>query len=215
MNDFKISSLFCLLGLLCLETKYKKTTADENQKLDHLESKVYKILEVSLKLVNERFLPLREKLSPKVSVMQWMLDIFPEKSYEERPVEHNGFINSHLCINAQTQLPHTEHDSSYTLITVPQQNKVERVKGNSKASFEFIINESETIIIQMRPGTIFSYSGYMLTHRQQVTEGIAESEPVINIVSYNSKRLFSNLMESFRREIQADISTNPTWKNKT
>ena len=173
---------------------------------------MYKILDSSLKLVNNRFLPLREKLSPKVSVMQWKLDIFPEKSYEERPVEHNGYINSHLCINAQTQLPHTEHDSSYTLITVPQQNKVKKVKGNNKARFEFIMNESQTIVVSMRPGTVFSYSGYMLTHRQQIIEGAEDSEPLINIVSYNSKRLFNNLMESFRREIHADKTTNPTWK---
>ena len=175
---------------------------------------MYEILDSSLKLVNNRFLPLREKLSPKVSVMQWKLDIFPEKSYEERPVEHNGYINSHLCINAQTQLPHTEHDSSYTLITVPQQNKVKKVKGNNKARFEFIMNESQTIVVSMRPGTVFSYSGYMLTHRQQIIEGAEDSEPLINIVSYNSKRLFNNLMESFRREIHADKSTNPTWKKK-
>ena len=188
---------------------------DDNQRLIDLESKVYRILSDSLNLVNDRFLPLRNKLSPKVSVMQWMVDIFPEKGYEERPVENNGFINSHLCINAQTELPHTEHDSSYTLITVPQQNKIKKNKCNNKARFELVINETETIVIHMHPATIFSYSGYMLTHRQQVTEGSVDSEPFINIVSYNSKRLFNNLMESFRREIQADKTTKPTWKKKS
>ena len=87
---------------------------------------------------------------------------------------------------------------------------MEKVKGNNKARFKFIINEIETINIHMHPATIFSYSGYMLTHRQQVIEGVVDSEPSINIVSYNSKRLFNNLMESFRRENQADKSTNPT-----
>ena len=171
-------------------------------------------MDKSLELVNCRFSPLRNNLSPKVSVMQWMLDIFPEKSYEERPVENNGFINSHLCINAETELPHTEHDSSYTLITVPQQNKINKSKRNNKARFEFVINESENIIINMKPATIFSYSGYMITHRQQVVKGIANSEPFINIATYNSKRLFSNLMESFRRDIFADKTTNPTWDKK-
>ena len=64
----------------------------------------------------------------------------------------------------------------------------------------------------MHPGTVFCYSGYMLTHRQQLTMGTHQSEPFINIVSYNSKRLFSNLMESFRREIKADKTTNPLKK---
>ena len=49
-----------------------------------------------------------------------MIDIFPEKRYNDRPLENKGFINSHLCIDAQTEIPHTEHDSSYTIITVPQ-----------------------------------------------------------------------------------------------
>ena len=41
----------------------------------------------------------------------------------------------------------------------------------------------------MQPGTVFSYSGYMLTHCQQITVGTDDSAPFINVVSYNSKRL--------------------------
>ena len=58
-----------------------------------------------------------------------MIDIFPEKRYNDRPLENEGFINSHLCIDAQTEIPHTEHDSSYTIITVPQQNTKHKTKG--------------------------------------------------------------------------------------
>ena len=49
----------------------------------------------------------------------------------------------------------------------------------------------------MQPGIVFSYSGYMLTHRQQITVGTDNSTPFVNVVTYNSKRLFNNLMESF------------------
>ena len=95
------------------------------------------------------------------------------------------------------------------------ERKKHKSKGNIKARFELFINESKTIVIHMYPGTVFCYSGYMLTHCQQLTMGTYDSEPFINIVSYNSKRLFNNLMESFRREIKADKTTNPTKNNIT
>ena len=56
----------------------------------------------------------------------------------------------------------------------------------------------------MHPGTIITYSGYMLTHRQQIIDLDTLSIPFLNIVAYNSKRLFANLMESFRRDIKVD-----------
>ena len=56
----------------------------------------------------------------------------------------------------------------------------------------------------MQPGTVFTYSGYMMTHRQQLRKRAKKGDPFINIVSYNSKRLFGNMMESFRRDIAED-----------
>ena len=56
----------------------------------------------------------------------------------------------------------------------------------------------------MHPETIITYSGYMLTHRQQIMNLDSLVVPFVNIVAYNSKRLFSNLMESFRRDIKCD-----------
>ena len=59
-------------------------------------------------------------------------------------------------------------------------------------------------MIPMHPGTIISYSGYVLTHRQQLVNFDASALTFVNIVAYNSKRLFANLMESFCRDIKAD-----------
>ena len=42
-------------------------------------TKVNDLLEHSVTLMNNRFLPLRQKLSPKVSVIQNLLEINPEK----------------------------------------------------------------------------------------------------------------------------------------
>ena len=162
--------------------------------LKKLEKKVYDILDHSVTLLNNCFIPLRQKISPKVSVMQNLLDVYLEKKYEEWHLENNGFVNSHLCINAQTGIAHTEHDSSYTIITVPPQKKTS-LATNGKyclARFELVINCYTTVVNGMYPGVMFSYSGYILTHRQQLNKSRSNNEIFTNIVSYNSKRLFSN-----------------------
>ena len=56
----------------------------------------------------------------------------------------------------------------------------------------------------MYPGILFTYSDYMLTHRQQLNNKMKDAEMFVNIVRYNSKRLFCNVMESFQRDIKED-----------
>ena len=73
-----------------------------------------------------------------------------------------------------------------------------------KGKFELKLNEKEVIVIPMHPGLILTYSGYLLTHRQQITSGDDLSSSLVNLVTYNSEQLFSNLMESFRRDINMD-----------
>ena len=133
------------------------------------------------------------------------MDIYPDRTYKKRHLEKDGFINAHLCINAATEIKHTEHDSSYTVIVVPNQNCTSSANGNnSPGRFELCINESTTMLINLYLGVIFTYSGYVLTHRQQLNRNLNESEDFINIVSYDSKRFFCNIMESFRRDIKED-----------
>ena len=149
--------------------------------------------------------------------MQTLLDIHPDKKYKDRHLENNGFINSHLCINAETEIARTEHDSSYTIITVPPQNGISRSTNGkySLAGFELVINSYTTIVIGMYPSVTFSYSGCMLTHRQQLNKSRKENKMFVNVASYNSKRLFSNLMESFCREIKEDKKSISSKKIKS
>ena len=78
-----------------------------------------------------------------------------------------------------------------------------------------MLNADKVLVVPMHPGTIITYSGYMLTHRQQIIDLDTLSLPFLNIVAYNSKRLFSNLMESFRRDILADKKSIREKKNKS
>ena len=61
------------------------------------------------------------------------------------------------------------------------------------------MNSDSMIVIPMAIGTILTYSGFLLTHRQQIQNKTTVDKPFVNIVSYSSKRLFENMMTSFRR----------------
>ena len=163
------------------------------------------MLHYSLDLIHTRFIAFRNKHSPKVAAVQSNMNIHKPTTDEQRAVEKRGYLSCHLCLNAQTQEQHTEPDASYTIIAVPK--KIDFCSKNdtsNKAQFEFMLNESKVLIVSMHPGTIITYSGHMLTHRQQIVDMDALSLPFVNIVAYNSKRLFANLMESFRSDINED-----------
>ena len=130
-----------------------------------------------------------------------------EKNVLEVPfwLVRSGIVNYNLCLNAETEHAHTECDSSFTIICVPNQEvnrKAKKIKNSG--SFEFVVSHEETIVIPMEIGTIITYSGYLLTHRQQIRNKDSEVPPFVNLVSYNSKRLFENMLESFRRYLHSD-----------
>ena len=108
-------------------------------------------------------------------------------------------------------MKHTERDSSYTTICVPPHEKESTDSGMyNKAEFEFNITDDEAIVVPLDVGTTLVYSGLMLTHRQQIRRLNDDIKPFINIVSYNSQKMFNHLMESFRREIKIDSKRKST-----
>ena len=159
---------------------------------------MYSLIHCSLELTHNHFVAFRNKQSLKVSAVQSNMNIHSHTNKVVREVENKDFLGCHLCLNAQTQEQHTESNASYMIIAVPRKilpsNKNETV---NKARFEFMLNPDQIVIVPMHPGTIITYSGYMLTHRQQIVDLDTLSIPFLNIVAYNSKRLFANLKESF------------------
>ena len=88
----------------------------------------------------------------------------------------------------------------------PQPKAYVKNSEHSLAEFEFNIKDYEAYVLPLKPGTILIYSGYLLTHRQQVRKRSDDRKPFINIVSYSSQKLFRHLMQSFRREVKEDTS---------
>ena len=139
-------------------------------------------------------------LSPNVANIQTYLNVFENRDKDDIKLASRGFINYNLCLNAETEQPHTECDCSYTIIAVPNQLLSEKPKTKKNSgTFQLIINPECTVVLPMTIGTMFTYSGYLITHRQQIRYKDSNEKPFVNIVSYSSKRLFENMMESFRR----------------
>ena len=83
---------------------------------------------LSLSLIHTRFVPFRNKHSPKVDAIRSEVNMSPPAGEEEHYLTEKGFISCHLCLNAQTEQLHTEHDTSYNIIAVP--NRLNTTSAN-------------------------------------------------------------------------------------
>ena len=144
-------------------------------------------------------------ISPKVANIQFHMGISSNGNHEQEQIFKQGYVNCHVCLNVQTRNFHTECNASYTAIAVPSQLKQTDNKGEHNCgNFEIKLNEKKIMVIPMSVGVVFSYLGYMLSHRQQIYKKNDAFHPFINIVSYNSRRLLSNMVASFRRYLYED-----------
>ena len=189
----------------------KKQKYTENQVVlrDQLKTKMFNFLHCSVNHIFSNFDNLQKTISPHVAKVQTHFDLCDENNADEFQLQQMGILNVHICHNAQTKKKHTECDSSYTIISVPDQEKKSNKIGNyNMANFELNLNEHKALVVPLEFNTILIYSGFLLTHRQQIFKLNENVDPFINVVSYNSQKLFKHLMESFRREI------NETSKRK-
>ena len=129
-------------------------------------------MENSNSSMNNRLNPLKKIIFPLVDKLQVHLDIFPELAKDEKKLADSGFIVFNLCLNAQTFEKHTKCDAPYTVISVPNQLSKKHLQ-KKKGKFEI--------------------------NRLQIHNENDEKPPFVNIISYNSKHLFENILESFRR----------------
>ena len=168
--------------------------------MENVEELCYNTVESAINQIKDSCSFLNRTLSPSVANIQMYLNVFQDRNKDDDLLPTKGFMNYNLCLNAETEQPHTECDSSYTIICVPNQKLNTHLPGNkNSACFQLVVNAETAISIPLIVGTILTYSGCLLTHRQQILNRDSNSNPFVNLVSYNSKRLFKNMMESFRR----------------
>jgi len=196
-----------ILTIFILTEKKSQNDTDqkEEKQIKEIENVLFATLSESLSVVGNVCSITKKVASPNIGNIQFHVGISSNGIKVQDDLFKNGYVNSHLCLNAETREFHTECDSSYTIISVPSQLSRSNEKGEfNKGHFEMKINEKKILVIPMSVGTTFTYSGFMLSHRQQIYRGNNSVRPFVNIVSYNSKRLFNNMMESFRRYLCED-----------
>ena len=118
----------------------------------------------------------------------------------EMAVEH---INKHFTPLFKTLSPNVANIQLHTIICAPNQIQSQTRNGYKHCgSFEFYLNSGSILTISMSVGTMFAYSGFLLTHRQQIRNKDSQFKPFVNIATYNSKKLFENMMASFRHYLE-------------
>ena len=76
-----------IIFLLFEEPTVKKATSDDLENIHVLENKVYYLMSLSMDLIHKRFVPLRNKHSPKVSAISDNMNMVVAASNEEQNLE--------------------------------------------------------------------------------------------------------------------------------
>ena len=164
----------------------------ENKLFDHVYAG---IVEISRKIPN-----ILEMMSNKISKVQPHFDMLETNtSVNKRVMFKYGMLNCHLCLNAMTKDAHTEMDTSYTIISVP--NQIDKNYRRLKTRFLFELNDNLTLKVRMLERMGFVYSGYIISHHQVNDQNYVKNTTFMNLASYGNKRLFHNMMMSFKRDL--------------
>ena len=113
----------------------------------------------------------------------------------------DGCWQTSICIDAETKEFHTEHDCTYTLISIPLQKTQKCIHQTIKYNFLFNLTSKQSINIALKPGISFIFSGLFLSHRQNKSKGHnTEEETFFNMASYGNKRLFNHLRKTYNNK---------------
>ena len=78
----------------------------------------------------------------------------------------SGLWQSQICIDASTSTAHTENDCTYTVISIPEQEKRFSKKVRNESYFLFVLDKQHKVSITLQPNVAFYFSGLCLVHRQ-------------------------------------------------
>ena len=101
-------------------------------------------MEVAIDHVNYSCTPLIKTISPHIANVQMHLNVFEERNQRDIELPSRGLMNYNLCLNAETEQAHTECDSLYTVICVPNQ----MIKKKKRDTKTVVLLSSLRILIQ-------------------------------------------------------------------
>lgn len=191
------TSYISLIFLYVKENKKNDTSQNKLQR-EVIEETIYGGIYGDIIELTKYFPNLKDMISPDISNISKSFDLNEDYlSKEAGKMYKLGMLNGHFCLNARTKQSHTECDSSYTVISVPPQNY--DGFNTLNAEFHFDISENMTLVIPMFPKVAFVYSGFLLCHHQVLDSIDPDKGIFLNLASYGNKRLFDNMVKSFRR----------------
>jgi hypothetical protein len=103
------------------------------------------------------------------------------------------FPSINVCLNASTDIFHTENDQGYTLIASPYQI------SQADASFVFQLSSKVHMRTRLRGGTIILFNARLVTHRQELVE-CDLSGPFWNVGCYANRRFDQHTFSLLRRQ---------------
>ena len=182
-------------------TKKKNNDSQKNTLTNYeIEDVIFSYLSKNIEMLCKKIPNLKTVLSPDVSKLQLHFDLSDkEQLCSSKKMFKYGLLNGHMCVNARTKVAHTECDTSYTMISIPKQYDLNFKR--LEPCFNFILNDDSIIVIPMSEHISFIYSGYMLCHHQVLNYDMKKDTTFFNFATYGNKRLFDNMMKSFKRTL--------------
>jgi hypothetical protein len=121
----------------------------------------------------------------------------------------SGMVTGYACRDAQTLIPHCEHDCSFTMVASPYTSKTLNTNGNYV--FEFYCSVLSILQIALDPGTVVYYTGNGIMHRQISLIDLGEDKEHFNfwnLSSYANQQLYSKLLATIKRKLCEIILSN-------
>jgi len=183
----------------------KKNTKLEKQRIINSNATIYENYcadEISRSVNTMKgFLPnIKRIIAPVIETSYEIQLRHKDMNLKETPSISNGCWQTSICINAETKEYHTEHDCTYTLISVPNHSVPKPSLSSSKYDFLFRLTDNQSINITLKPGISLMFSGLFLTHRQNKSNDTTDTENnFFNIASYGNQRLFNHIRKTYNR----------------
>ena len=114
----------------------------EREHMFRIENKIEQGMFTGIEDIVRKFSSIATITSPDLGILYNCLDLYDENDVEKYCLPDFGFLNCHVCFNAETAIEHTECDSSYTIITVLMHPVTSSNNGNfNNGVFQFLLGK--------------------------------------------------------------------------
>ena len=126
------------------KTSRKKITVTEKDWMFQIEKNVELEMVQGIRDISKKMSSMPSITSPEIGTLQNCLHLYHESDHIKHQLLEYGYLNCHICFNAETEIEHTECDSSYTIITLPNQPvKSSKQQNYNSGVFQFVVNKEE------------------------------------------------------------------------